>query len=61
MAIAVLIKPMVRDKDGFEKLAMLPDRDDREITNIDIDRNRHQVRVELAFHDLPGFDCFLHV
>src|SRR5258708_12707994 len=35
---------------------MLSDRDHRKLLDIQIDSDRDQVRITLAFHDLAGFD-----
>ena len=56
MAIAVLIKPVVRDKAGVDNPAMLPGRNHGELLHIQVDGDRDQVGVALAFHDPFGGD-----
>src|SRR5215470_16724898 len=53
---AGLIESPIRDKAGLGDLALLSDRDYGKLLDIQIDRNRDQVRITLAFHDLAGFD-----
>jgi hypothetical protein len=54
MAIALLIEAMVRDENGVDDRAMLPDGDHGEIFDIQVDGDRHQVGIELALLDLAG-------
>src|SRR5260370_17119369 len=58
MPIALLIEASIADKDGLDDLLMLPDRDHREVFHIEIDRYRHQVRIELAFPHPLGRNLF---
>src|SRR5258708_3212710 len=57
MAIALLIESMIRDEDGFDDRAVLPDGDHGDIFDIQVDGYRHQIGSELAF--LALFVCSL--
>src|SRR5258708_22896817 len=58
MPIAVLIEPVIGDKDGLQDDAMLAHRDHGEIAHIEVDGHRHQIRIELAFFDFLRHDLF---
>src|SRR5947208_15719413 len=52
MAIAMLIESLVSDEDTLNDLAVLPDRDNRQILHIEISRHGDQVGITFALHDL---------
>ncbi len=54
MAIAVLVESMVRDEDGVDDRAMLSDGEHGEVFDIQVDGDRHQIGIELAFPYPPG-------
>ncbi len=56
MPKACLIETPIRDKARLGDLSMLSDRDHRKLLDIQIDSDRDQIRITLAFHDLAGFD-----
>jgi hypothetical protein len=58
MPIAVLIEPVIGDKDGLQDDAMLANRDDGEIAHIEVDGDRHQIGIEFAFFDFLRLDLF---
>jgi len=58
MPIALLIEAVIGDKDCFNDVLMLPDRDHRQVFHIEIDRHCHQLRIELALLHLFGLDLF---
>ncbi len=53
--IAVLVKPLIRDKDGFDDPIILAHADHREILHVEVHRHGDQVRIFSAFLDL--FRC----
>ncbi len=58
VSIAVLVQSMISDKDGFNDLAVLSDRDDCQVLDIKIDPNRHQTRIQLTVFDPSCLDLF---
>ena len=56
MLVAVLIQALIGHKARLDESAMLPDGDHRELLDIEIDRDRHQIGILLAFHYLFGAD-----
>jgi hypothetical protein len=56
--VAVLIEPMVPHKEGLGDVPILPDCDHRQILDIEIDRDRHQVGVLFALLHFLRLDCF---
>jgi hypothetical protein len=56
--IAVSVQAMITHKHYLDDLAMLPDRDHRQILDIEVDPHGDQVRIVLALHHLAGFDLF---
>jgi hypothetical protein len=58
MPIAVLIEPVIGDKDGLQDDAMLANRDDGEIAHIEVDGDRHQISIKLAVFDFLRRDLF---
>ena len=58
VAIAVLIEAVMGQKVALNDLMMLPDRDHRQVLDIEIHRHRHQSRITLEFHDLLRLYCF---
>ena len=56
--IAVLVKPMIGDKDGFNDTLILAHTYHGEISHVQVDGHRHQVRITPALHDLFGLDLF---
>ena len=56
--IAVLVQPMIGDKDGFNDPLILAHTDHGEIFHIQVDGHRHQVRITHALNDLFGLDLF---
>ncbi len=58
MAVALLIEATVGDKHGFDDRRPLPDGDQRQILDVEVNRHRHKVGRELALGDLLGPDLF---
>lgn len=56
--IAVLIKPLIGDKDGFDDPIILAHGNYREILDVEVDCHRHQIRITLTLPDLFGLDLF---
>jgi len=56
MAVPGLVEAMIGEKDCFDDSAMLPDRDHRQILDIEVHCYRHQVRITLALHDSLGLN-----
>jgi hypothetical protein len=58
MQIARPIQPMIAHKDGFDDLAVLSECDDGEIAHIQVDTDRHEIRISFALDDLLRFAGF---
>ena len=49
---------MIPHKDGFDDLPVLSQCDDGEIAHIQVDTDRHEIRISFALDDLFRFDRF---
>ena len=58
MQIPRPIQPMIPHKDGFDDLPVLSECDDGEIAHIQVDTDRHDIRMSFALDDLFRFDRF---
>ena len=58
MAIELSVESMIRDEDGVDDRTMLPDGNHGEMFDIQVDGDRHQMGIELAFSDLAGSNLF---
>ncbi len=58
MAIPMGVQTMIGDKNRLDDRCVRPHGDHCQVAHIQVYRNGHQVRIELAFLDLFGDDFF---
>jgi hypothetical protein len=57
--VTSLIQAMIGDKNGLDDFLVLPDGNHREIFDIQIDADGHEIRILLADHHFLGCNRFL--